>query len=979
MEGAKHVQIELGNGCWIRVQIIAPGTFWFRMNDTGHFQDSPLLRYRILNVPFHPVHVHSAPRGEPISLHAGQTMLHIDTKDGQFQMLDRAGRVRLQTSHQPWSASDTGFGAHFLLHRDEALYGLGNVAPEQIQRRGVKVTMRVEGNNWASAPIPYLMSTGGWALMMNTIRPHAFDIGSEADDRLSIEGQTGELDLFLFAGESLAELLHAYTDVAGKPQLMPIWMYGLNFCSRTHSDARTVLDDAIKFRKSEMPCDLIGVSSDWMGTANDYSTSKTWHPERFPISTNDLLRKVSFIGILQKHGFKFSLTLGCDYDLTVYEEQLADGGKTNGRAGQQEIWYDHLRKFVNDGVSAFVLVVPSLAFWNPERIWGNGMTSAELHNLYAVLLAKQMHAGFREQTDTRPVIHLEKGYLGIQQFAVSTAGTFYNGSLAITAILNYGLSGHANATTNMHLVAREGIHADFLLSWTRINSLDHFHHPDFLEPSLQELFRRYARLRYSLIPYLYSAAHIAAVTGMPITRAMPLMYPDDRHCRDLCQQFMLGDFLLVAVYTDQVYLPEGDWFDYWTGERYSGARSLDYHLPPQAGGPLFVRAGAILPLWPPMDFIGQVQPSTLTLHIYPGADGAFDLYEDDGTSFDYLNGRLARTRITVEESPDLMSVRISRREGEYMGMPQKRSYEMIIHAESKPTAVKVNGQRRKDQTKRVKADPIRSYRYDRPSATVRLYVEEAEGEERETCIEVIRIPMNKPAAKVAAEAIASDEQGATDSADRTFIAALTTGDPDAEAAITTWWNTKMKHGQSDSVWPLLVMDGYRMLVQHAAENGWTAEELYSEGADLSIALTQLQSSAQGYELLRKLATHLARYTEAQRPTTKHAIINEVLAYVKRELDRDLSLNAMAERFSVHPFHLSRLFKKETGRTYSDYIMSIRMQRAKTMLEAGYKVYEAAEQNGYKDSGTFSKAFSKYWGYPPANVKSRMRERLPPME
>lgn len=981
MEGAKHVQIALGNGRWMRVQTIAPGTFWLRMNDTGHFQESPLLRYQIVNVPFHPVPFHSAPSDDPILLHARQAILHIDGKDGQFQLLDREGRVRLQTSCQPWSAAATGFGAHFLLHRDDALYGLGNVFPEQLQRRGLKVSMWVENNNWASGPIPFVMSTGGWALMMNTIRPHTFDIGSEMDNRLSIEGQAGELDMFLFAGESLAELLHAYTDIAGKPQLMPIWLYGLNFCSRTNSDARTVLDDAIKFRKSETPCDLIGVSSDWMETANDYSTGKSWHPERFPVSTNDLVRKVSFIGILHKHGFKLSLTLGCDYDLTAYEEQLADGGKTDEEDVQKAAWYDHLRKFVNDGVSAFVVFFPGLTSWHPERIWGNGMTSAELHNLYPVLLAKQMHRGFREQTNTRPVIHLEKGYLGIQQFAVSTAGTFYNGSHAITAILNYGLSGHANATTNMHLVTREGIHADFLLSWARINSLDHFHHPDFLEPSLQELFRRYARLRYSLIPYLYSAAHVAAVTGMPITRAMPLMYPDDRNCRDLCQQFMLGDFLLVAVYTDRVYLPEGTWFDYWTGERYSGPRSLDCRVPPQAGGPLFVRAGAILPLWPPMDFIGQVEPKTLTLHIYPGADGAFVLYEDDGATFEYLEGRLARTRITVEESPDWMSVRISRREGTYTGMPQKRSYELIVHTDGKPSAVKVNGQRRQDQTRRVKADPIRSYRYDRPSGTVRLHVEEADGEETETCIEVIRLPISKLAAKSVAEtdAMAGGERDGNDPADRTFIAALTTGEPDAEAAITAWWNSKMKHGKSDSVWPLLVMDGYRMLVQHAAQNGWKAADLYSEGADLSIALTQLQTSAQGYELLRKLATHLVRYAEAQRPGTKHPVIGEVLAYAKREPDQDLSLNAMAERFSVHPFHLSRLFKKETGSTYSDYIMSIRMQRAKILLEAGCKVYEAAEQNGYKDSGTFSKAFSKYWGFPPASAKSRKGERLPPID
>ncbi|MBD2864003.1 helix-turn-helix domain-containing protein [Paenibacillus oceani] len=276
---------------------------------------------------------------------------------------------------------------------------------------------------------------------------------------------------------------------------------------------------------------------------------------------------------------------------------MSEGIVDGERNDSEEVWYDHLRKFVDDGISGFVLFLKNPMFSHPDRIWSNGMTSAELHNLYPVLLGKQMHVGFRQQTNTRPVIHMEKGYLGMQQFVASTAGTFYNARHAITAVLNYGLSGHVNTSTNMHLITREGIHADYLLAWSRIHSQDHFHHPDFLEQPLHELFQRYARLRYRLLPYLYATAHVAARTGMPIARAMPLLYPDDRNCRELSRQYMLGDFLLVAVYTDQVYLPEGNWIDYWTGKRYSGSQWITYTVPAGAGGPLFVRSGAIIPMW----------------------------------------------------------------------------------------------------------------------------------------------------------------------------------------------------------------------------------------------------------------------------------------------------------------------------------------------------------------------------------------------
>ncbi|MDF2719282.1 MAG: two-component system response regulator, partial [Paenibacillus sp.] len=102
----------------------------------------------------------------------------------------------------------------------------------------------------------------------------------------------------------------------------------------------------------------------------------------------------------------------------------------------------------------------------------------------------------------------------------------------------------------------------------------------------------------------------------------------------------------------------------------------------------------------------------------------------------------------------------------------------------------------------------------------------------------------------------------------------------------------------------------------------------------------------------------------------HPVVRELVAIVEREPDKDLSLNTMAERFALHPFHLSRLFKKETGAAYSDYVMTIRMTRAKRLLEAGHKVYETASRCGFKDAGNFSKAFSKYWGIPPVGFKPK---------
>ncbi|WP_158606850.1 TIM-barrel domain-containing protein [Paenibacillus ginsengarvi] len=968
-------RISLKNGGWIVAEAIADSTFRIRMNETGHFPESPLIRYQIVNAN---TKMEDERRfmedGNVTVVRAGRATLQIDGNDGQLRLYGPDGKERLCTCCSPWSGSASGFGARFSLQADESLYGLGNVVPERLDRRGLSVTMWAQQDLWASAPIPYLMSSRGWAVMVNTTWRHTFDIGAATDDILSIEGPSGELDLFLFVGAGYAELLEAYTDVAGKPQLLPIWMYGLNFCPRVQSNARDVLDDAIKFRRSGTPCDLIGLSVDWMETESDYSTAKDWHPERFPISTNDLLRQVSFIGILQKQGFKLSLTLGCDYDLTLFEERMSEGKVDGERIDSDEGWYDHLRKFVDDGISGFVLFTNNPMFSHPDRIWGNGMTSAELHHLYPVLLGKQMHIGFRQQTNTRPAIHMEKGYLGMQQFVASTTGTFYNARHAITAVLNYGLSGHVNTSTNMHLITREGIHADFLLAWSRIHSQDHFHHPDFLEQPLHELFQRYARLRYRLLPYLYATAHVAAKTGMPITRAMPLLFPDDRNCRELSTQYMLGDFLLVAVYTDQVYLPGGNWIDYWTGKRYNGSQWINYTVPAGAGGPLFVRSGAIVPMWPPLDYIGQLRIETLTLDIYPDHLGEFILYEDDGITFDYLEGRFARTKMSCKSDREMTTVYITRREGDYSGIVRNRSYELIVHTDVKPAAVRVSGLRRPDRTRRIKTDPFLSWRYDRVTGTVRLHVEEPGPGEPDLYVEIVHTAKRTPTAGNRSSSEAVDVRlggGGKDGTDEAFVYALDMGEMHtAESALSAWWQEKMKTGSSDAIWPLHVMSACLLIVQHTERRGWTVEDVFGGTADMTTILSRLQTTEQGYELLQQLVGRLVRLTKERRAVAKHSVVREMIAIVEREPDKDLSLNTMAERFALHPFHLSRLFKKETGASYSDYVMTIRMRRAKKLLGVGHKVYETASRCGFKDAGNFSKAFSKYWGLPPACYKAK---------
>ncbi|MFB9751530.1 TIM-barrel domain-containing protein [Paenibacillus hodogayensis] len=722
-----QIHLSLQNGEQMRIQVIAPDTFRIRISAAGDFREPALIRYGILD---------NRQKAAVCSVDDQEHVWIIRTERAQLRVEKSSGRIELTnvqgellTSHAipPWSNPQRGFGAEFQLADEERLYGLGDETRERIQKRGHRANMWV-ANVKAYAPIPFLMSSKGWGLLINTTWRHAVDIGSAKPDRLRFWGRRGELDYYLFAGETLADLLQSYTSVAGKPQLLPIWSYGLTFVCNEQANAREMIDDALNFRREGIPCDLIGLEPGWMEKHYDYSVNKNWHPERFAIPKwLPDGGPATFFGALERLGFKLSLWLCADYDLSLHEERLiqtneettsvttVSGGEGAGLQGahpddyeqdtalqypvymdgitkRSEAWYTHLNKFVRQGVSAFKLDGAKQVLDHPDRLWGNGMSDEEMHNLYPLLLAKQMYQGFREQAGRRPMIYTAGGYAGIQQYAATWAGDTGGGPKPLVSLLNHGLSGHANTSCDMDVFTPAGLHFGFLQPWSQVNSWAYWRHPWLLDKGMLAMFKMYAKLRYRLLPYIYATAHVAARSGMPIVRAMPVAFPDDPHSDELLHQYMLGDFFLVAAFTDQVYLPEGEWIDYWTGKRVVGPANIACDVPAYAGGPLFVRAGAIIPTWPEMDYVGEKSVERLGLRVYPCGDSEFTLYEDDGTTFAYEEGKIATTSFVCREREEDLAIHIGVRAGSYKGMPESRSYNLVIDSEEQPAHVTMGGE-----------------------------------------------------------------------------------------------------------------------------------------------------------------------------------------------------------------------------------------------------------------------------------------------
>lgn len=714
-----NYELDLADGALLRLDVVAPHLFRVRLDAAGELHEGALNRYGILRRDWPAVAVTVHRRRQEVEFATAAATLRVRRDDGRLSLRNAQGREVVSMPEAPRSQWESGFRAVFALAPGENLYGFGDENRDRIQKRGSAGSM-VLRNVASYVPIPFVMSTGGWAVFMNTTWFHGFDAGAADPDRLVFSAARGGLDFYLMAGASLPELLDHYTELTGRPHLLPQSGYGLTFvCDERGVRARDVLYEAYEFRRHGIPCDTIGLEPDWMERHYDFSVDKDWSKERFHIPFWLAKSKHStFCAGMANMGFKLSLWLCCDYDLSEHEERLlgnewnplrdADLRPVKGDVVQDPHlqptysdrltksgvpWFEHLKKFVNDGASAFKLDGANQVLFHPDRAWRNGMDDAEMHNLYPLLLNKQMSLGFKEHTGRRAMIYSAGGYAGIQQYSATWAGDTGGNAGPLISLLNHGLSGHSNTSCDMEVYSASGIHFGFLQPWSQVLSWHMYNQPWFQGKDLLAMFTFYARLRYRLLPYIYSAAHVAARSGLPIMRAMPLVAPDDPECAGRTLQYMLGDALLTCAFTDRIYLPAGRWIDYWTGAVHEGPGEIPCVYPKDRGGVLFVKAGAIIPMWPPVNHVGEQPVEEIALDVYPGAEGHFTLYEDDGTSYAYQAGRVAETQIEYREDGRTLRLTIQPRRGDYDGMPAARRYQVLLHVPRAPRAVTVNGAR----------------------------------------------------------------------------------------------------------------------------------------------------------------------------------------------------------------------------------------------------------------------------------------------
>ena len=603
---------------------------------------------------------------------------------------------------------------------DGPVLGLGQGGP-QFDRRGNTDQMRSGQGGYrlrthgGRVPIPWLIGTGGWAMFIH--QPLGmFDLSGQ-EGRFTPTNPASSLpfDIFIVATREPVQVMKEYALLTGLPEMPPRWSLGYLQSHRTLHGPEEIMWVARTFREKKLPCDaLIYLGTDFTPSGwNTHNGEFTWHPTNFPDPKKmiDELHAQHFKVVLHTVLEGRRLTGTVNDPCTA--APLPSGRTTDNRwpdDRQVSCYWPFHKPPYEVGIDG----------WWPDQGDGlDGPSRLARHRMY--------YEGSQQlRPNERPFALHRNGQAGMQRFAAflwsgDVYSTWETLKTHVPIAVNTGLTGIPYWGTDIGgFVPTKEYTGELHVRWFQFGAfcpLFRSHgrtwhlrlpwgwntgelgpsevanytggaaNPDESElhnPNVEPICRKYLELRYSLMPYLYTAVRECCETGMPVMRALWLHYPDDPAAVAHGDEYLWGRDILVAPVTEKgatsrkLYLPCGSWYDFWTEEKLEGGREVSRPVD-LATMPLYVRSGAIIPLGPVKQYTSEKVNGPLTVQIYPGADAYFRLYEDDGRTFNYRRGEWMGIQLTWNDSKRRLSLRLVN--GSRMLAPLRRNIEVRIASE----------------------------------------------------------------------------------------------------------------------------------------------------------------------------------------------------------------------------------------------------------------------------------------------------------
>jgi alpha-glucosidase (family GH31 glycosyl hydrolase) len=536
-------------------------------------------------------------------------------------------------------------------------------------------------------PIPFLIGTEGWGLFLHRpfrasvdLRGHEGRLEARAESNRP-EERPLPLDLFVIRADTPSAIMEEYDNITGKPVMPPKWALGYMQSHRTLAGRDEVLEIAETFRRKKLPCDALI----YLGTGY---TPSGWNTGHGSLDFNSKVFDKPAEILERLHSQHFKVILHVNHaPRTLHGEIPPPAGEAAGPDQIATYWATHEGPFKQLGIDG----------WWPDD--GDELPiDARLarHRAY-------YHGSLAARTGQRPFSLHRTGYAGMQRYGAwvwsGDVFTLWDTLAAHVPIgVNFSLSaspfwgsdtGGFTPTLELtgELYVRWFQFSSFTPSFRSHGRIWHTRLPwgwntgdlgpnevvagtegsaapdpsELHNAQIEPICKRYLELRYRLMPYLYTVVREAHDTGMPIMRALWMHYPDDARATARGDEYLWGRDILVApviakgVTHRTLYLPPGRWYDYWSRTPVMGGQEITRYVN-LATMPLYVRAGAILPLDPPRQYVDEPTDQPATIAVYPGADGEFVLYEDDGASLDYLRNVATWTRIRWDDHAKCLTI-----------------------------------------------------------------------------------------------------------------------------------------------------------------------------------------------------------------------------------------------------------------------------------------------------------------------------------
>ncbi|MHB1921989.1 MAG: glycoside hydrolase family 31 protein [Chitinophagaceae bacterium] len=574
----------------------------------------------------------------------------------------------------------------------ECFFGLGD-KPTELNLRGKRLENFGSDSYgyktdtdplYKNIPFYYGLHHGiGYGIFFDNTFRTLFDFGYERNDTSSFWARGGEMNYYFIYGPQLLQVAEEYTRLTGTPELPPLWALGYQQSRWSYYPDSRVREIAAEFRSRHIPCDVIYLDIDYMEGFRCFTFSKDYFPD-----------PAKLIKELSEQGFKVVVIIDpgikVDDKYPVYLEGMAknyfckraDGALMEGDVWPgkcvfpdytnpevRKWWSGLFKELINTGVKGVWNDMNEPAVFDigtfPEDVRhdfdGEPCSHRKAHNVYGHLMSKATAEGVKKYLmPQRPFVITRSCYAGAQRWTSVWTGdnmaTWEHLTLASQQCQRLAISGISFTGSDIGGFIGEP-DGELYIRWLQLATFHPFmrthsasnesnfnQEPWSFGQKIEFIARKFIQLRYHLLPYLYTTFWQYSVHGTPMLRPLSFVAQTDPKTYNRDQEFMLGDHLLISHVQNQgmkeklIYLPEGSWFYYWNDKRYEGGQFV-YVPTPLEEMPLFVKAGAVLPKYPKMEYVGQKILDEMVLNVYYCDQISHSiLYEDAGDNYGYLNG-----------------------------------------------------------------------------------------------------------------------------------------------------------------------------------------------------------------------------------------------------------------------------------------------------------------------------------------------------